>query len=108
VTLKKNDLTQATQLIRQAFDLSPTEWLPEGTEFAEEELLIKLEQLVSYLLDKDLEKLLQVLYRIDADERKVKLILANESPERLSRTMAELILERQKMKLKYRNLYRGS
>ena len=82
--------------------------LEEGNELekvtSEQELLSALIKVVEYLLDHDFNRLLNILYRIDVDENKVKELFASEEP--VANGLAKAILERQKSKLKFRAKYR--
>lgn len=65
------------------------------------------ERLVDYLLN-DMEGLLQLLYRIDVDEKKVKQVFAGNQPKEIAPQLAVLILQRMMQKaetrLKYKDL----
>lgn len=69
----------------------------------ESELLKALTAVLNYLLEKDFNNLLNILYRIDVDEQKVKEIFALEAP--VAPELAKAILERQKQKIFYRTSY---
>ncbi|MAE83869.1 MAG: hypothetical protein CMB80_14105 [Flammeovirgaceae bacterium] len=71
----------------------------------EEELIEYLIRVVQYLLDHDFEKLLNVMYRIDLPENRVKNVLTTSDPENLSRSLSELILDRERQKAKTRIQY---
>ena len=71
-----------------------------------ETILEALSKNISYLLDHDLSKLLQALYRIDVNEQAVKQILATEETSEMSMQIAQLILKRELEKVETRNLYR--
>lgn len=64
----------------------------------EEALLSLIERLVQELIDTDFERFLRLLYRIDLDENKVKEMIAASDPEKATRGIAEMILEREKEK----------
>jgi hypothetical protein len=65
-------------------------------------LIGKIEQLIAT----DFEALLFLLYRIDVSEQKVRQMLAATGGEAAARTIAELIIERQKQKLLWREKFR--
>lgn len=72
----------------------------------EAELLAKLEAQCAEWINTDFNKLLLVLYRIDVSEKLVRSELARlHTVEPPGRTMARLILERQKQKLLFRKKY---
>ena len=93
-------------MISQAMDIEESSIVP-SQEFTEQELIENLSKIIGYLLDRDLEKLMNILYRIDVSEQKVKEIFAHEEPGNLSMAIAELIVERQKQKIYYRNKFRN-
>lgn len=61
---------------------------------------------LQHLLDKDFERLLQGLYRIDVNEDNVKEILNCGSPENIAGRLADLILNRLQQKAITRMQYR--
>lgn len=75
---------------------------------SEEAVLEWLTQYVDYLISNDFDALLLLLYRIDVSEEKVKAMLAENKGLHSGRVIAELILERQRQKLYWRNKFRNS
>lgn len=72
----------------------------------EEELLAQLENQCNEWINTDFNKLLLVLYRIDVSEKLLRSELARlHAVEPAGRTIARLILERQKQKLIFRKKY---
>ncbi len=67
----------------------------------------KLTSIVKYLLDKDMNRLLHSLYRIDVNEGLVKNILTEEPPENLGRRIAQEIIKRELQKVETRARYSG-
>jgi hypothetical protein len=72
-----------------------------------------LEQLKKYLtsriielLDRNYEKLLNILYRIDINEDKLNDLFGSKNRDYIPEHLAELIIERQLQKIKFRNAYR--
>jgi len=63
------------------------------------------EELVYMLLHK-MEALLQVLYRIDVNEKKVKACFDESQPDRIAPRLADLIIEREIQKSLTRKEYR--
>ena len=60
------------------------------------------------LIVKDFNLLISILYRIDIAQEKAVLALSeNSEKETAGKTLARLIIERQKEKLYYRNLYKN-
>lgn len=76
-------------------------------ETAYEALLQRLTVEVQYLIDYNLEKLWNVLYRIDVSEKKVRELLANTPYTQHAQGIAQLIIERQQQKIITRKQYKG-
>lgn len=68
-------------------------------------LLQLLVPLVSRMLDRDFERLLQICYRIDLGENKLKKILHESSPEEMAKDLSIAIIERQILKIEIRRKY---
>jgi len=60
---------------------------------------------IEELAEKDMEKLLWVLYRVDVSEKKLHEVMQQTPPELFSSTIADLIIERQKQKVESRKKY---
>jgi len=71
----------------------------------EEELINLLSLYIQELINKDFEHLLWLLYRIDVGETKVKKAIQEAGPEKTPKIIAQLILEREKEKIKTRKKY---
>lgn len=67
------------------------------------ELTVWLDEQIRILLEKDFQKLLNLLYRIDVDESKVRKAFADATP---SWRLAELIIDRELQKVDSRKKYR--
>lgn len=70
------------------------------------EIRSRLTTLISNLLDSDIQGLLNLLYRIDVSELKVKTILATANPGEMAKKIAALIIERQIQKINTRMKYK--
>lgn len=82
--------------------------LPEiKEEFSEEKALAILTKAISQLMDRNLERLLQVCYRIDLAENKLKQILHESEPDQVAADLAKALWERQKQKVEIRRRYSG-
>jgi hypothetical protein len=79
--------------------------LPEQVD-NEEALLQWLTEKIEHLIQHDFDGLLFLLYRIDVSENRVREMLAATAGASAARTIAELILERQKQKLIWRAKFR--
>ncbi|SDA70757.1 hypothetical protein SAMN03080617_01825 [Algoriphagus alkaliphilus] len=80
--------------------------LPEIKEdFSEVKALAVLTKAISQLMDRNLERLLQVCYRIDLAENKLKQILHESEPDSVAADLAKALWERQKQKVEIRRRY---
>lgn len=80
--------------------------LPEITEeFSEEKALAVLTKAISQLMDRNLERLLQVCYRVDLAENKLKQILHESAPDQVAADLAKALWDRQKQKVEIRRKY---
>ena len=70
-----------------------------------EQLKEKLSQHINHLIQNDFQKLVTILYRIDINEEKLKYLLQEDSGKDASLIIAELIIERQLQKIKFRQQY---
>jgi ABC-type phosphate/phosphonate transport system ATPase subunit len=102
--MDKQDLQTGLSLIRKDFNLDETEFSIHNTELSRETLLQQLKRLVNYLLEKDFGKLLQVLYRIDISEEKLKAALASDEGDPVT-LISNMILEREMQKVATRKKY---
>ena len=62
---------------------------------------------IEELAERDMEKLLFILYRIDVNEKKLYTVMQQTSSELFSSTIADLIIERQLQKIKTRQQFGG-
>jgi len=102
-----NDIQSAVVLINEHFEMSNTNLSLNDSLIDSMSLLKqKMTELVAYLMEKNLEKLLSAIYRIDVDERKFKEALdSGEDIYQIASNIADLIINRELEKVKYRNLY---
>ena len=84
-------MTSLIKIISKDFDL------PEAlTESQLREVLVKA---FEYLIDDDFPKLLQVLYKADVDQYKLKELLENTEGKSSAEVIADAYIERQKAKV---------
>ncbi len=72
-----------------------------------EHYLMQLIEYINQLIITNFEKLVQLLYRIDVNEAKLKAMLADNTNEDAAKIIAALIIERQLQKIKSRAEYNG-
>lgn len=72
----------------------------------ENELETQLAEKINILIQRDFEALVQLLYRIDVSEKRLRGFLDSDSGEDAGRIIARLIMERQWQKIESRRRYR--
>ena len=77
-----------------------------GWELTANELEDQIAEKINILIQRDFGALLQLLYRIDVSETRLRRMLNDESGEDAGRLIARLIMERQWQKIESRRLYR--
>lgn len=75
-------------------------------EIAFENLLAELASYINSLIEKDFQKLVTMLYRIDVSEQKLKALLHQHPQEDAGKIIAGLIIERQLQKIKTRQQFK--
>jgi hypothetical protein len=70
------------------------------------EIREKLILLINELINKDFQALLQLLYRIDVNEKKIRLYLNEKTNEDSSNVLADMIIERQLQKIETRKKFK--
>ena len=73
---------------------------------AENELEALLAEKINVLIQRDFVALIQLLYRIDVPEQKLRRMLEDDSGEDAGRLIARLIMERQWQKIESRRRYK--
>lgn len=61
--------------------------------------------LINELINKDFQSLIQLLYRIDVDEKKIRVYLEQQQNEDSAPLLADLIIERQSQKIASRKYF---
>jgi hypothetical protein len=88
------ELATAQQLAAQYFGVPP-----------EAELFAALSQVIGQWLDRDFERLMNAMYRLDVDEAKFKLALTSGQGESVAHNVAALVLARLRQKAETRLKY---
>jgi hypothetical protein len=71
----------------------------------QEDLHLRVEKMVLYLLRKDRSRLLHILYRVDVEEQQVKKALLAPSEEEVAAHLSRLIIRRELQKAQTRLIY---
>ncbi len=91
---------EVLSILKKDFDL------PAETKVADEDSLFRLfVPIVSRMLDREFERLLQVCYRIDIGEEKLKKILHESPPENMAEELTRAMIDRQVQKIEIRKKY---
>jgi hypothetical protein len=86
-----SDITALLKIVEKDFEL------PEPT--TEEGLRVMLIQAFEYLIDEDFPKIVQILYRADVDQDKLKMLLETSEGKSSAEIIADAYLVRQKVKI---------
>ncbi len=95
------------ELISKDLQLDEEESLVSGEEKIDLNILHKkLSILVAYLLENDMHRLLNAMYRLDVSEAKFHQAMQSDSKEDAAFRIADLIIEREMQKVKTRLHYK--
>ena len=93
-----NDIEQIEQLLNQNKQLSVEQ---------KEKLRDQLVNLINHLLLNDFNGLVQVLYRVDVSEQKLKKLLQKNQTTDAAVIITDLLIERQEEKIKIKNSFKS-
>ncbi len=99
--LEKETTQLTAELIRRDFELEKT-----GDELSEDQLFQMLADHIDYLIERRMEWLLSLMYRMDIDEAKVQAALSPMALDPANIGLAKLVLERQKQRVHTKQTYR--
>jgi len=99
----KSDVLLAQKLIKKDFAIDD-ELSRDISQI--EDLKKQLIPIINTLLNRDMNRLLNALYRIDVSEKKVKEILTVATPEEIAPGIADLIISRESQKVITRKKYK--
>jgi len=86
-----SDTTSLTKIISKDFEVSEN--------LTENQLREALVKTFEYLVEDNFQKLLQILYKTDVDQYKLKELLANSEGKSTAEIIADAYVERQKQKV---------
>ncbi|MDZ7877921.1 MAG: hypothetical protein U5L45_09635 [Saprospiraceae bacterium] len=95
------DAHETAALIVRYFELTTPD-----KDMTEAELLAYLADVIAYMIDKKLDYLLSLLYRLDVSERKINRALMPGNVEDAHVALARLVIERQKQRIATKRAYR--
>ena len=99
--MNENKLAATTELVVRDFGLELHKEV-----LTEEELLQLLSDVVADMIERRLEFLLSLMYRLDIDEKKVNFALSPLCEEPANVALAKLILDRQKQRAFTKQYYK--
>lgn len=91
---KKNTTQLTAELIGRDFELENIDH-----HLTEEQLFRMLADHIDWLIERRMEWLLSLMYRMDVEEAKVQAALSPDAPEAANIGLARLVLERQKQRV---------
>lgn len=101
------DIKLSLQLFEKDFQLEKDYLqLSKKKEYTYDEAFLKIMRVVEDLLAKDFQQLVNILYRIDVSEEKLKqaLALSTDNPASI---ITKMIIERELLKVEFRRKYSG-
>jgi hypothetical protein len=78
------------------------------TSLEKAEIRIDVIQYINHLLVDDFNKVIQILYRVDVNEQKLKELLQSNAQTDAAIIIADLLIERQEEKLKTKEAFRSN
>lgn len=100
-------LGELAQLINKDLDPGDEKMLIPVSDLDINMLKEKLSVVILYMLENQFEKLCNVMYRLDVSEQKFSDVLNKYPPQEAAPAIAELVIEREMMKVRTRMLYRN-
>ena len=101
VTDKNTENAETTALIVRDFELTAPD-----KPMTVAELLAYLADVIGYMIEKRLDYLLSLLYRLDVSEKKINHALMPGNTEDANVALARLVIERQKQRIATKKAYR--
>jgi hypothetical protein len=101
VTDIQADNAETTALIVRDFELTTPD-----KDMTEAELLAYLADVIAYMIDKKLDYLLSLLYRLDVSEKNINQALMPGNAEDANVALARLVIERQKKRIATKRAHR--
>ena len=97
---------EALQAFAHSFGVAPEAALEQADTPTLDDVRAFLIEKIIQLLDRNPDLLMHILYRVDVAERDVKRVFAESAPKDIPPQLADLLIERQLLKLKIRRQYR--
>jgi hypothetical protein len=104
---EKKQVSEVTRFVEKDFLISDNKSLIPSTDLVSlEEFRKYLTEKLKFLLDNKFDMLVNILYKIDINEKKLSQLFSGKNRDSIPATLADLIIERQLQKIKLRKLYK--
>jgi len=104
----KIQVAAVTKVIAKDFQIGEDDSLiPASDALNFKELKKYLTEKLSYLLEHKYDTLINILYKIDVSEEKLGELFSSANRDSIPESLADLIIERQLQKVKFRQLYKS-
>ena len=104
----KTHLTAVSKVIAQDFQVKEANSLiPAVDVLSFDELKKYLTEKLAFLLENKYDILINILYKIDVNEEKLRELFSGSNRDSIPESLAELIIERQLQKVRFRQLYKN-
>ncbi len=105
---EKTKITEISEFISKDFMVGDSNSLiPVGDFMNLEEFRLYLSQKLSYLMDNKYDLLINILYRIDVGEEKLRKLFSGTNRQNISVALADLIIERSIQKAEFRQKHKN-
>ncbi len=102
-----SDIIELSGIINRNFsEISPGFILSAGDINNIEEMKRYLSAKINIFLEEKYDSLINILYRIDIDDKKIETAFSHEKREHIPDKIADLIIERQLQKIHFRKMYK--
>lgn len=106
--IEKEKINELSERIASDFSKgTSTSLIPSGEFDSLSDFKSYLVKKLTYLLDNRFERLVNILYMIDVDEKKLSELFSGDNRENIPDKLAELIIERQLQKIELRRKYKS-
>ncbi len=106
-TVNKEEIRGITNIISNEFSISGINSILSADDLDTlQQLKEYLTKKISELMDKNFDKLVNTLYRIDVNEEKLQQVFIAKNKNILPESIAGLIIERQLQKIEFRRKYK--
>lgn len=104
---QNSEVQSITKIIEKDFTLQESDSLiPSVKVDTLEEFKKYLKEKLAHLLDNNYDELINTLYRIDVNEKKLSELFSGKNRDNIPEVLADLIIERQLQKIRFRQKYK--